>query len=67
MRRGINPLAVVVMTLIAIAAFVVAFLVKGHLPENLYNFRGLIFWGIVIVLGGGGALFSGKFFNREDR
>ena len=66
MRRQMNPLAVIVMILIAIAAFIIAFIVKGHLSESVEAFKGLIFWGIVVVIGGGGAVLSGKFMNKED-
>jgi|UPI0004828332 hypothetical protein len=66
MRRQMNPVAVIVMILITIAAFIIAFIVKGHLPESVEAFKGLIFWGIVVVIGGGGAVLSGKFMNKED-
>ncbi len=65
MRRGINPLAVVVMILIAAAAIVVAVLVRNALPPEAENFKGIVFWGIIIGIGGGGALFAGRKFNRR--
>lgn len=52
MRRGINPLAVVFLIGAVIAAFVLAFYVRGILPEEWERWSALIFWGIVIVVGG---------------
>ncbi|MFR6332865.1 MAG: hypothetical protein ACLUOI_31585 [Eisenbergiella sp.] len=65
MRRGIHPLAIVLLIVAVIAAFVLAFFVRGILPEELERWSELIFWGIVIVVGGAGALLAGRLFRRR--
>ena len=65
MRRGINPAAVVVMIIMAIAAVVVAVLVRNALPVKMEPFKGLIFWAIIIGIGGGGAWFAGRKVNKR--
>lgn len=65
MRRGIHPLAIVLLIVAGIAAFVLAFFVRGILPEELERWSELIFWGIVIVVGGAGALLAGRLFRRR--
>ena len=65
MRRGINPLAVVFLIGAVIAAFVLAFYVRGILPEEWERWSDLIFWGIIVVVGGAGALLAGRLFGRR--
>lgn len=65
MRRGINPAAVVVMIIMAVAAVVVAVLGRNALPVKMEPFKGLIFWAIIIGIGGGGAVFAGKKINKR--
>jgi hypothetical protein len=64
-KKGINPLGVLVMIMCVILAFVIAGVVKGALPDSVEKYSNLIFWGVVIVVGGVGSLLSGKFFGRK--
>ena len=65
MRRGINPLAVIMLLASGVLAFAVAILVRHILPKALMGWSGLIFWGIVILIGGFGAILAGRFINRR--
>lgn len=65
MRRGIHPLSIVLFIVAVVAAFALAFFVRGILPEELERWSDLIFWGIVIVVGGAGALLAGRLFGRR--
>ena len=65
MKRGINPLAVIVMIIAAAAAIVVGLLVQNALPQEAEQYKGLVFWGIVIGIGGGGALLAGRQLNKR--
>ena len=65
MKRGINPLAVIVMIIGAAAAIVVGLLVQNALPQEAEQYKGLVFWGIVIGIGGGGALLAGRQLNKR--
>ncbi|MDD6667753.1 MAG: hypothetical protein PUE58_07370 [Lachnospiraceae bacterium] len=65
MRRGTNPLAVLLMVVIFIVSIVVAFIVRNVLPDSVSNFKDLIFWGIVIVIGGVGGVLIGKNMNKR--
>ena len=65
MRRGMNPLAVLMLIATTVIAFVAATVVRHFLPEAVSAWSGFIFWGIVILLGGIGAVISGKFMNRR--
>ena len=65
MRKGIRPLAIILLIIAVIAAFVLAFFVKGILPGELKRWSDLIFWGIVIIIGWGGALLAGRLCGRR--
>ena len=65
MKRGINPLAVIVMIIAAAVAIVVGLLVQNSLPPEAEQYKGLVFWGIVIGIGGGGALLAGRQLNKR--
>lgn len=65
MRRRTNPKAVLAMAGVAIGAIVLAFFVKGILPESLEKMKSLIFWGIIAAGAGGGGFLCGKFLNRR--
>lgn len=65
MKRGINPIAVIVMIIAAAVAIVVGLLVQNALPPEAAQYKGLIFWGIVIGIGGGGALLAGRQLNKR--
>lgn len=65
MRRGMNPLAVLMLIASAVVAFGAALIVRQFIPDSISEWSGLIFWGMVILLGGIGAIVSGKFINRR--
>ncbi|MDY5704417.1 MAG: hypothetical protein SPK77_05620 [Lachnospiraceae bacterium] len=65
MRRGTNPLAVLLMVVVFVAAIVVALIVRNNLPASVSQFKDLIFWGIVIVIGGVGGVLIGKNMNKR--
>lgn len=65
MRRGTNPLAVLLMVVIFVVAIVVALIVRNNLPASVAQFKDLIFWGIVIVIGGVGGVLIGKNMNKR--
>ncbi len=64
MRRKTNPMAIIVLILVAVAALAVALMVKKMLPPVVDQFSGLIFWGIVIAIGALGSVLAGKFLNK---
>ncbi|MDD7219773.1 MAG: hypothetical protein PUI16_07325 [Clostridia bacterium] len=64
MRRRTNPLAVILVIVVVIAAVIVATIVRNILPEGLSNVKGLIFWGIIVAIGGVGSLLIGKNLNK---
>ncbi len=64
MKRRMNPLAVIALVIMAGAAFVLAFFIKGLLPSAIGKWSGFIFWWTVILIAGGGALLIGKFINK---
>ena len=65
MRRGRNPLAILLLLVILTVAIALAFFVKGILPEHLSQWSSLIFWGIIVVIGGIGAVLAGKLGGRR--
>lgn len=65
MRRGTNPLAVLLMVVVFVVAIVAAFIVRNVLPTSVSQFKDLIFWGIVILIGGVGGVLIGKNMNKR--
>lgn len=65
MRRGINPFAIIVLFVTTVIAFIMATTVKNVLPQQIEQWSGLIFWLVLIIVGGGSALIVGKFMNRR--
>ena len=65
MRRGTNPLAVLLLIIISFAAIFAAFFMKGILPDSLQKWDNLIFWGTIVAIGGIGAVLVGKFMGRR--
>lgn len=65
MRRGTNPIAVILTVIVFIISIVIALLVRNALPEAVSNFKDLIFWGIVIAIGGFGGFLVGKKVNHR--
>ncbi|MCR5451449.1 MAG: hypothetical protein K6F00_02345 [Lachnospiraceae bacterium] len=64
MRRRMNPIAVIVLVVVMIAAFAAGALVKNILPDVVGKFSNFIFWSVVIVVGAGGSLLVGRFLNK---
>lgn len=67
MSKRTNPMSVILSLILIIVALVVAFVVKGVLPTSASNWSGLIFWLIVIVIGGGGTFACAYFMNGKRR
>ena len=63
MRRGTNPMAVLIMAVIVIATIFFAFLIKENLPEALEKWEGVIFWGALAGGAGLGGIICGRFSN----
>ena len=65
MKRRTNPMAVIAMLGILIAAIILAFFIKGILPEEIAQWKDLIFWGILAGGAGAGCVLCGRFLNRR--
>ena len=65
MRKGIHPLAILLLAAVLAGAAVLGFFVKEQLREEWKQWEELIFWGIMILFGGAGALVIGKLFGRR--
>lgn len=65
MKRRNSLKSTLLMVAAVIAAFVIAFIVKSILPESVEKWSGIIFWGIVVVVGGIGAFLAGKGGKRK--
>ena len=65
MRRRTNPKAVLAMAGVAVGSIILAFFVKGILPERVERIRSLIFWCIIAAGTCGGGFLCGKFLNRR--
>lgn len=65
MRRGTNPLAVLLLIIIVIVSVIAAFFIKGILPDSLQKWDNFIFWGMIVAIGGMGAVLVGKFMGRR--
>ena len=59
MRKGIHPLAILLLAAVLAGAAVLGFFVKEHLPEDWKQ------WEELILFGGAGALVIGKLFGRR--
>ncbi len=67
MKKRLSPVAVILLIVIAVAAFVVAALVRNALPESVSKYKDLIFWGIIVLSGGIGSFVIGKVFGGKKR
>jgi len=67
MKKRLSPVAVILLIVIAVAAFVVAALVQNALPESVSKYKDLIFWGIIVLSGGIGSFVIGKVFGGKKR
>lgn len=67
MGRKTNYKAIIVAVIAIIVAFVVATIVMNVLPDSADKFKGLIFWVIVIIIGGVGTVVSAKNMNNTRR
>ena len=64
MRRRMNPIAMIALVVVILAAFAAGAVVRNIMPDTLDKFSNLIFWGVVIVVGAGGSLLTGRFLNK---
>lgn len=60
MKKRKNMKSILLMVVAVMVAFVIAFAVKSVLPESMAKWSSIIFWGIVIVIGGVGAFLAGR-------
>ena len=67
MKKRLSPIAVILLIVIAVAAFVVAAHIRNSLPEDLSKYKDLIFWGIIVLSGGIGSFVIGKVFGGRKR
>ena len=65
MKKGIKPLAIFLLILVIIGAFVVGGVVKHFLPDAVEQFKNLISWGVIIGVGGLGAVIVGRVFGKR--
>lgn len=65
MKRRTNPVAVIAMFVIVIAAIILAFFIKSALPAEFAKWKDIIFWGILVGGAGLGGVICGKYLNRR--
>lgn len=65
MRRGINPLAILLLIAFCIAGIVLAVVVGNALPGSMDRYRMMIRFLVFIAVGGAGALIAGRFGGRR--
>ena len=65
MKRKTNPIVVLGMIGVVIAAFVAAYFVKRALPESVGAWKNLIFWLTVTGIDLSGGLIVGKIFGKR--
>lgn len=65
MKKRTNPMVIVGMIVVVIAAFVIAFFIKRALPESVGSWSGLIYWLTVAGIDFGGGLLVGKIFGKR--
>lgn len=65
MRRKTNPMVIIGMIAVVIAAFVIAYFVKKSLPASVGAWKNLIYWLIVTGIDLGGGLLVGKVFGKR--
>ncbi len=63
MRRKRNTAGVAVTVLTAVFAVAIAFIVKDTVLKDS-RWAGVIFWGIIILVGGAGGILAGRFLGR---
>ena len=63
MRRKRNTAGVAVTVLTAVVAVAIAFIVKDTVLKDS-RWAGVIFWGIIIIVGGAGGILAGRFLGR---
>lgn len=59
-----NTLRNIVTILGFLAGLVIAFFVKGRVPEAAKNWSGFLFFGTLILVGGAVGLLAAKFIHR---
>lgn len=65
MKRKTNPIVVLGMIGVVIAALVAAYFVKKALPESVGAWKNLIFWLTVTGIDLSGGLIVGKIFGKR--
>lgn len=65
MRRGINPLAILILVAFCIAGLILAVVVGKYLPVSMDRYRTMIRFVIFVAVGGAGALIAGRFGGRR--
>ena len=63
MRRRRNTAGIVVTVLTAVFAVAIAAIVKDTVLKDS-RWAGVIFWGIIILVGGAGGILAGRFLGR---
>lgn len=61
MRNRYSGKAVIGMAVSVIGSVILAAFIRNHLPAALEELKGIIFFGTIIVVGGGGTWLSGRF------
>ena len=64
MKKGMNPLTIILFLISIILSAVIAFAVKHIFASQLGNFASLVFLLVFVILGGAGAFLIGRFVRR---
>ncbi len=67
MNRGRSPLAVVILVIAMVAVAGIAIAVKYVLGDYLGKMTNIVFWLVIIGLGGGASFLIGKYFGGDRR
>lgn len=67
MKKGINPVSVVAAMCSVLVSIILAFVIKGCLPDSAKQWGGMIFWLVIIAVGGAGTFLSGKKLNGKRK
>ena len=64
-KKGISPMAIVLLAVVLVVALLVATLVKIEVADS--NWSGLIFWLVFMGISGPGCFLIGRFANKGGR
>ena len=67
MNRGRNPLAIILLVVAMIVVAGIAMTVRYVLGDHLGRYTNVVFWLVVIGLGGGLSFLIGKYFGGDRR